>query len=70
MNSQNRQRKERSDTETPPRGAGFYWVMFPAGQWIVARFDGETWLVCGEEYLYFDNDFEKIDNHKIQFHHE
>ena len=70
MNSQNTQRKEKLVTETKPRSAGFYWVMYPGGSWIVAQFSGETWLVCGEEYLYFDNDFEKIDNHKIQSHHE
>ena len=47
------------------RENGYYWVKFesPEGKWTILKWSIDCWW--GGEYTFTDNDFEAIDEHRI-----
>lgn len=43
---------------------GFYWVQYADG-WEVAEWDGATWWRVGAEDAFFSEDFQQIDDHRM-----
>ncbi len=48
------------------RESGYYWVKIK-GEWIVAQWDKsmDWWVITGNEHLFYDSDFEEIDERRI-----
>lgn len=51
------------------RVKGFYWVLTRWGgvtEWQVARWDGESWAICGWDERELDSEFLQIDERPIK----
>lgn len=53
------------------RKTGYYFVEYNNFQKLIAYYnDFKSWMICGQSKLYYDKDFSKINEEKIDFNNK
>lgn len=47
------------------REEGFYWVFY-VDEWVICKWSGESWWVPCNEHYFYDDDFDQINERKIE----
>ena len=48
------------------RQEGYYWVKSKYGYYFIAQWESGKWFVCGSSDIWFDEEFEHINESRIK----